>query len=243
MVKQPEFMQLADETRRAMEPASIAETLSSRLFAEFDGTILITGFAGDEDLLNSHEASGVWSAIDSVSTLLRMLFLAQWTSQILLHEDDVPEPPLIKLKYRKSLHDENDNLIFDAPGFRLPTIWIHRGHGGYDENGEIGISVGLDSDPMVSTQIVSNAISSCTGALLLAILPVCTSAPSSKILRQNPQIVMAEGNDDTTISNTQSEDRMRSLDQLRGLMYLRGWYYQVLDHLDGIAKQRGNSDG
>ena len=67
--------------------------------------------------------------------------------------------------------------------------------------------------------------------MLLAVLPVCTSAPSADILRRNPRIAMAEGNDDTVISETQSEDRLLSLDQLRGRMRTRGWYSQVLQHL------------
>ena len=223
---------LAHETMRAMEPASIADLLSSRMFAAFDGTILITGFVGWEDLLNSYEATGVLSAIDSASTLLRTLFNTNDVSQMLRHDGDVPRPsPRIKLEWRESLLDRSGNLLFGAPGFRLPTVWIHRGHGGYDENGQIGISVGLDSDPMMSTQIVSNVISSCKGAMLLAVLPVCTSAPSADILRRNPRIAMAEGNDDTVISETQSEDRLLSLDQLRGRMRTRGWYSQVLQHL------------
>lgn len=223
---------LAHETMRAMEPASIADLLSSRMFAAFDGTILITGFVGWEDLLNSYEATGVLSAIDSASTLLRTLFNTNDVSQMLRHDGDVPRPsPGIKLEWRESLLDRSGNLLFGAPGSRLPTVWIHRGHGGYDENGQIGISVGLDSDPMMSTQIVSNVISSCKGAMLLAVLPVCTSAPSADILRRNPRIAMAEGNDDTVISETQSEDRLLSLDQLRGRMRTRGWYSQVLQHL------------
>ncbi len=230
-----EITPLAHETMCIMEPASIAELLSSRMFAMFDGTILITGFAGEEDLLNSHEATGVLSAIDSTSTLLRMLFNTNEIIFDVFGGKERPPSPRIKLEYSESLHDQEGNLIFDIPGFRLPTVWIHRGHGGYDENGQIGISVGLDANPMVPTQIVSNAISSCRGAMLLAVLPVCTSAPSVDILRRNRRIVMSEGNDHTAISETQSEDRMRSLDQLRGLMRTRGWYPQVLQHLDSIV--------
>ena len=222
---------LSHETMCVMEPANIAELLSSPMFAMFDGTILITGFAGEEDLLNSYEATGVLSAIDSTTTLLRTLFNTNDIITDVFGGKERPPSPRIKLEYRESLYDQDGNLLFDTPRFRLPTVWIHRGHGGYDENGEIGISAGLDSDPMVPTQIVSDAISSCSGVMLIAILPVCTSAPSADILRRNRRIVMAEGNDDTVISETQSEDRMRSLDQLRGLMRTRGWYPQVLQHL------------
>lgn len=223
---------LSNETMRVMEPASISNLLSSPMFAAFDGTILITGFAGEENLLNSHEATGVLSAIDSASTLLRTLFNVYDVSQMFWFDGDLPSPsPPIRLEWRESLLNWDGKLLFDDPGFRLPTVWIHRGHGGYDENGQIGISVGLDSDPMIPTQIVSDTISSCSGAMLLAVLPVCTSAPSADILRCNPRIAMAEGNDDTVISETQSEDRLLSLDQLRRLTRTSGWYFQVLQHL------------
>ena len=223
---------LSNETMRVMEPVSISDLLSSPMFAAFDGTILITGFAGEENLLNSHEATGVLSAIDSASTLLRTLFNVYDVSQMFWFDGDLPSPsPPIRLEWRESLLNRDGKLLFDAPEFRLPTVWIHRGHGGYDENGQIGISVGLDSDPMISTQIVSDTISSCSGAMLLAVLPVCTSAPSADILRCNPRIAMAEGNDDTVISETQSEDRLLSLDQLRRLTRTSGWYFQVLQHL------------
>ena len=228
----PEITPLAHETMCSMEPASIAELLSSPMFAMFDGTILITGFAGEEDLLNSHEATGVLSAIDSASALLRLLFNTSEVSQMFCLDGDLPNPaPRIRLQWRESLLDLEDNLIFSSPEFRLPMVWIHRGHGGYDEDGQIGISAGLEADPMIPTHQVSDAIRSCRGAILLAVLPVCTSAPSADILRRNRRIVMAEGNDDTVISETQSEDRMRSLDQLRGLMRTRGWFPQVLQNL------------
>ena len=223
---------LSGETMCAMEPANIKEMLSSPEFQELNGVILVTGFAGEEDLLNSHEATGVLSAIDSASTLLRTLFNVNDVSQMFWYDGDLPHPsPLIRLEWRERLVSRSGKLLFDAPEFRLPTVWIHRGHGGYDGDGQIGISVGLDSEPMIPTQIVSDAISSCSGAMLLAVLPVCTSAPSADILRCNPRIAMAEGNDDTVISDTQSEGRLLSLDRLRRLTRTRGWYFQVLQHL------------
>ena len=223
---------LSSETMCAMEPANIKEMLSSPEFQELNGVILVTGFAGGEELLNAYEATGVASAIDSVSYLLRTLFNTSEVSQMFRHDGDVPHPaPRIRLEWRESLLDRRGNLLFGTLGFRLPTVWIHRGHGGYDENGRIGISAGLEADPMVPTHLVSDAIRSCRGALLLAVLPVCTSAPSADILRRNPRVAMAEGNDDTVISETQSEDRLLSLDQLRGRMRTRGWYSQVLQHL------------
>ena len=228
----PETTPLSSETMCAMEPASIAGLLTSPMFEVLDGTILITGFASMEDMLNSHEATGILSAIDSASTLLRLLFNTSEVSQMLRLDGDVPNPaPRIRLQWRQSLLDWDSNLVFSSLGFRLPTVWIHRGHGGYDKNGRIGISAGLEADPMVPTDCVSDAIRSCRGAMLLAVLPVCTSAPSANILRRNPRIAMAEGNDDTEISETQSEDRLLSLDQLRRLMRTRGWYPHLLQHL------------
>ena len=228
----PESTSLSSETMCAMEPASIAGLLTSPMFKTLDGTILITGFAGEEDMLNSHEATGVLSAIDSASALLRLLFNTSEVSQMFCLDGDLPNPaPRIRLQWRESLLDLEDNLIFSSPEFRLPTVWIHRGHGGYDENGQIGISAGLEADPMIPTHQVSDAIRLCRGTMLLAVLPVCTSAPSANILRRNPRIAMAEGNDDTVISETQSEDRLLSLDQLRQLMRTRGWYPHLLQHL------------
>ena len=70
--------------------------------------------------------------------------------------------------------------------------------------------------------------------MLLAVLPLCTSAPSSEILRDNPRVLMVEGNDRGVISDTQSEDRMRDLHQLlEHSIRLRGWYSQVLQHALG----------
>jgi len=232
----PERTPLADQTMWVMEPDSLAHLISNHRFAAFDGRILVTGFSCMVDLLNSHEATGVLSAIDSASNLLRTMFNlreicpANNPDGTVLHRT-----PPIKIEFRESLLDSQDNLLFGSAGFRLPTIWIHRGHGGYDENGDIGISAGLECDIMLSTERVSDAISACRGLMLFAILPVCISKPSAHILRHNRKVVMVEGNDMDIISCTQSEDRLLGLDQLRELMYTPMWYNRVLHHLGFTA--------
>jgi len=232
----PERTPLADQTMWAMEPDSFAHLISNHRFAAFDGRILVTGFTCMGDLLNSHEATGVLSAIDSASNLLRTMFNLREICPANNRDCTVLRPtPPIRIEFRESLLDSEGNLLFDSAGFRLPTIWIHRGHGGYDGYGEIGISAGLDADRMLSTDLVSDAIRACRGMMLLAILPVCTSKPSAHILRHNRKVVMAEGNDMTVISCTQSEDRLLGLDQLRELMYTPMWYSRVLHYLGFTA--------
>jgi len=229
-----EANQLASPTLRTLEPASIACLLNSERFAELDGRILITGFSDIDDLLNSYEAHGVLSAIDTIRTFLDVLFTTQDVIHSCLEDDSRPDAPRIQLEFNETLWDSGGRLIFENPGYHLPTAWIHRAHGGYDQNGKIGMSIGLDPEPMVPTSGVSQAISRCKGAMLLAVLPLCTSAPSSEILRDNPRVLMVEGNDRGVISDTQSEDRMRDLHQLlEHSIRLRGWYSQVLQHALG----------
>ena len=226
--------QLASPTLRTLEPASIAWLLKSQKFTEFDGRILITGFSNLDDLLNSYEARGVFSAIDPIRTFLETLFNLHDTIHTCLEDESRPDSPRIHLEFKKTLLDSDERLIFDNPGYHLPTAWIHRAHGGYDPNGKIGMSIGLDPEPMVPTNEVSEAISRCKGAMLLAVLPLCTSAPSSEILRDNPRVLMVEGNDMGVISDIQSEDRMRDLHQLlEHSIRLRGWYSQVLQNALG----------
>ena len=226
--------QLAYPTLRAIEPASIAGLLNSAMFAEFDGRILITGFSDLDDLLNSYEARGVLSAIGTIRSFLHTLFNAHDVIHTCLEDDSRPPSPRIELEFNETLWNSDGGLIFETPGYHLPTAWIHRAHGGYDQNGKIGISIGLDPEPMVPTSEVSEAISRCKGGMLLAVLPLCTSAPSSKILRDNPRILMVEGNDTGFVSESESEDRMRSLHQLQERTNrLRGWYTQVLQHALG----------
>ena len=226
--------QLTSPTLRALEPASIAWLLKSQKFTEFDGRILVTGFSDLDDLLNSYEAGGLFSAIDTIQTFLYNLFNLHDTIHTCLEDDSRPDAPRIQLEFNETLRDSDGYLIFENPGYHLPTAWIHRAHGGYDPDGQIGMSIGLDPEPMVPTSEVCEAINRCKGAMLLAVLPLCTSAPSSEILRDNPRVLMVEGNDMGVISDTQSEDRMRGLHQL--LEYsirLRGWYPQVLQHALG----------
>ena len=226
--------QLASPTLRTLEPASIAWLLKSQKFTEFDGRILITGFSNLDDLLNSYEARGVFSAIDTIRTFLETLFNLHDTIHTCLEDESRPDSPRIHLEFKETLWDSDERLIFDNPGYHLPTAWIHRAHGGYDPNGKIGMSIGLDPEPMVPTNEVSEAISRCKGAMLLAVLPLCTSAPSSEILRDNPRVLMVEGNDMGVISDIQSEDRMRDLHQLlEHSIRLRGWYPQVLQNVLG----------
>ena len=226
--------QLASPTLRTLEPASIAWLLKSQKFTEFDGRILITGFSNLDDLLNSYEARGVFSAIDTIRTFLETLFNLHDTIHTCLEDESRPDSPRIHLEFKETLWDSDERLIFDNPGYHLPTAWIHRAHGGYDPNGKIGMSIGLDPEPMVPTNEVSEAISRCKGAMLLAVLPLCTSAPSSEILRDNPRVLMVEGNDMEVISDIQSEDRMRNLHQLlEHSIRLRGWYPQVLQNVLG----------
>ena len=226
--------QLASPTLRTLEPASIAWLLKSQKFTEFDGRILITGFSNLDDLLNSYEAHGVFSAIDTIRTFLETLFNLHDTIHTCLEDESRPDSPRIHLQFKETLLDSDERLIFDNPGYNLPTAWIHRAHGGYDPNGKIGMSIGLDPEPMVPTNEVSEAISRCKGAMLLAVLPLCTSAPSSEILRDNPRVLMVEGNDMGVISDIQSEDRMRDLHQLlEHSIRLRGWYSQVLQNALG----------
>jgi len=204
------------------------------MFAEFDGRILITGFSDLDDLMNSNEASGVLSAIDTIQGFLSTLFNANDVISALHEEDSRLPSPRIKLEWKKTLCNSEGKLIFDTPGFQLPTAWIHRAHGGYDQHGRIRMSIGLDPEPMVPTIVVSKAIGRCKGKMLLAVLPLCTSAPSSQILRNNHRILMVEGNDTGVISESESEDRMRSLHQLQERTNrLRGWYPQVLQHTLG----------
>ena len=235
--------QLASPTLRTLEPASIALLLKSEMFAEFDGRILITGFSDLDDLLNSYEARGVFSAIDTIRTVLEALFNLHDTIHTCLEDDSRPDSPRIQLEFKETLWDSDGLLIFENPGYHLPTAWIHRAHGGYDQNGKIGMSIGLDPEPMVPTSGVSEAISRCKGAMLLAVLPLCTSAPSSEILRDNPRVLMVEGNDMGVISDTQSEDRMRDLHQLlEHSIRLQGWFPQVLQHAlgdDGFSEGEG----
>ena len=226
--------QLASPTLRTLEPASIAWLLKSQKFTEFDGRILITGFSNLDDLLNSYEARGVFSAIDTIRTFLETLFNLHDTIHTCLEDESRPDSPRIHLEFKETLWDSDERLIFDNPGYHLPTAWIHRAHGGYDQNGKVGMSIGLDPEPMVPTNEVSEAISRCKGAMLLAVLPLCTSAPSSEILRDNPRVLMVEGNDMEVISDIQSEDRMRNLHQLlEHSIRLRGWYPQVLQNVLG----------
>ncbi|MDC0184176.1 hypothetical protein OAJ45_04160 [Candidatus Poseidoniales archaeon] len=226
--------QLAYPTLRAIEPANIAELLKSDMFPAFNARILITGFSDLDDLLNSYEARGVLSAIGTIRGFLHTLFNAHDVIHTCLEDDSRPPSPRIELEFNETLWNGDGGLIFETPGYHLPTAWIHRAHGGYDQNGKIGISIGLDPEPMVPTSEVSEAISRCKGGMLLAVLPLCTSAPSSKILRDNPRILMVEGDDMGVISDIQSEDRMRSLHQLQERTNrLRGWYTQVLQHALG----------
>ena len=226
--------QLAYPTLRAIEPANIAELLKSDMFPAFNARILITGFSDLDDLLNSYEARGVLSAIGTIRGFLHTLFNAHDVIHTCLEDDSRPPSPRIELEFNETLWNGDGGLIFETPGYHLPTAWIHRAHGGYDQNGKIGISIGLDPEPMVPTSDVSEAISRCKGGMLLAVLPLCTSAPSSKILRDNPRILMVEGDDMGVISDIQSEDRMRSLHQLQERTNrLRGWYTQVLQHALG----------
>ena len=226
--------QLSYLTHRTLEPTYIAELLKSNMFPAFDGRILVTGFSDLDDLLNSYEARGVLSAIDTIRTLLDTLFNTHDVIHSCLEDDSRPDSPRIQLEFKETLLDSDERLIFDNPRYHLPTAWIHRAHGGYDQNGKIGMSIGLDPEPMVPTSGVSQAISRCKGAMLLAVLPLCTSAPSSEILRDNPRVLMVEGNDRGVISDTQSEDRMRDLHQLlEHSIRLRGWYSQVLQHALG----------
>ena len=215
------------------------------MFPVFDGRILVTGFADLGDLLNSYEARGVLSAIDTIRTLLDTLFNAHDVIHSCLEDDSRPDAPRIQLEFKETLWDSDERLIFDNPGYHLPTAWIHRAHGGYDPNGKIGMSIGLDPEPMVPTNEVSEAINRCKGAMLLAVLPLCTSAPSSEILRDNPRVLMVEGNDMGVISDTQSEDRMRDLHQLlEHSIRLQGWFPQVLQHAlgdDGFSEGEGVS--
>ena len=237
--------QLASPTLRTLEPASIAWLLKSQKFTEFDGRILITGFSNLDDLLNSYEARGVFSAIDTIRTFLETLFNLHDTIHTCLEDESRPDSPRIHLEFKETLWDSDERLIFDNPGYHLPTAWIHRAHGGYDPNGKIGMSIGLDPEPMVPTNEVSEAISRCKGAMLLAVLPLCTSAPSSEILRDNPRVLMVEGNDMGVISDIQSEDRMRDLHQLlEHSIRLQGWFPQVLQHAlgdDGFSEGEGVS--
>ena len=226
--------QLAYPTLRAIEPANIAELLKSDMFPAFNARILITGFSDLDDLLNSYEARGVLSAIGTIRGFLHTLFNAHDVIHTCLEDDSRPPSPRIELEFNETLWNGDGGLIFETPGYHLPTAWIHRAHGGYDQNGKIGISIGLDPEPMVPTSEVSEAISRCKGGMLLAVLPLCTSAPSSKILRDNPRILMVEGNDTGFVSESESEDRMRDLHQLlENSTRLRGWYTQVLQHALG----------
>jgi len=226
--------QLAYPTLRAIEPANIAELLKSDMFPAFNARILITGFSDLDDLLNSYEARGVLSAIGTIRGFLHTLFNAHDVIHTCLEDDSRPPSPRIELEFNETLENGDGGLIFETPGYHLPTAWIHRAHGGYDQNGKIGISIGLDPEPMVLTSEVSEAISRCKGGMLLAVLPLCTSAPSSKILRDNPRLLMVEGDDMGVISSLQSEDRMRDLHQLlENSTRLRGWYSQVLQHALG----------
>lgn len=232
----PERTPLSDHTMLVMGSDRMARLISSRWFAAFDGRILVTGFACMGDLLNSHEGTGVLSAVDSANNLVRTMFNLREICPANNRDCTVLRPtPPIRIEFRESLLDSEGDLLFGSAGFRLPTIWIHRGHGGYDENGDIGISAGLDADRMLSTELVSDAIRACSGMMLLAILPVCTSKPSAHILRRNRRVAMVEGNDMTFISCTQSEDRLLGLDQLRELMYTPRWYSMVLHHLGFTA--------
>lgn len=226
--------QLSYPTYRTLEPVYIAELLKGGMFPAFDGRILVTGFSDFDDFLNSYEARGVLSAIDTIRTFLDILFSAHDVIHSCLEDDSRPDSPRIQLEFKETLWDSDERLIFDKPGYHLPTAWIHRAHGGYDPNGKIGMSIGLDPEPMVPTNEVSEAISRCKGAMLLAVLPLCTSAPSSEILRDNPRVLMVEGNDMGVISDIQSEDRMRDLHQLlEHSIRLRGWYSQVLQNALG----------
>ena len=226
--------QLAYPTLRAIEPANIAELLKSDMFPAFNARILITGFSDLDDLLNSYEARGVLSAIGTIRGFLHTLFNAHDVIHTCLEDDSRPPSPRIELEFNETLLNSDGGLIFETPGYHLPTAWIHRAHGGYDQNGKIGISIGLDPEPMVPTSEVSEAISRCKGGMLLAVLPLCTSAPSSKILRDNPRILMVEGNDTGFVSESESEDRMRDLHRLmENSTRLRGWYSQVLQHALG----------
>jgi hypothetical protein len=226
--------QLSYPTYRILDPAYIAELLKGGMFPVFDGRILVTGFSDLDDLLNSYEARGVLSAIGTIRTFLDTLFNLHDTIHTCLEDDSRPDAPRIQLEFNETLWDNDERLIFDNPGYHLPTAWIHRAHGGYDQNGKIGMSIGLDPEPMVPTNEVSEAVSRCKGAMLLAVLPLCTSAPSSEILRDNPRVLMVEGNDMEVISDIQSEDRMRDLHQLlEHSIRLRGWYPKVLQNALG----------
>ena len=223
--------QLSYDTHRTLEPANIAELLKSDMFPAFNARILITGFSDLDDLLNSYEARGVLSAIGTIRSFLHTLFNAHDVIHTCLEDDSRPPSPRIELEFNETLWNSDGGLIFETPGYHLPTAWIHRAHGGYDQNGKIGISIGLDPEPMVPTSEVSEAISRCKGGMLLAVLPLCTSAPSSKILRDNPRILMVEGNDTGFVSESESEDRMRDLHRLlENSTRLRGWYSLVLQH-------------
>jgi len=232
--------QLAYLTRRALEPANIAELLKSDMFPASVVRILITGFSDETELLNSEHSEGVDTAIDYTTHFLRTLFDLKAGEMAMKSPSGSPwKPPVIRKEFEKSIFDERGGLIF-GPGYQLPTIWIHRGHGGYDSDGEICISAGLDNTHMVPTEIVNDAIRYSEGAIYITLLPICDSAPSSAILRNNPRIWMVEGNDIGEIGKPESADRLRSFgfqlhEQTSGLL---GWHPQVVLHLldDGFSK-------
>lgn len=231
---------LSYSTLRTLEPANIAELLKSDMFTASEVRFMISGFSDETELLNSEHSEGIGTAIDSITHYLRILFHLKATEMDRKYPSRSPwKPPVIRMEFVKSIFDERGRLIF-GPGYQLPTIWIHRGHGGYDSDGEICISSGLDNTHMVPTEIVNDAIRDSKGAIYITLLPICHSAQSSEILRNNPRIIVVEGNDLGEIGKPESADRLRTFGfQLNEqTVELLGWHSQVVLHLldDGFSE-------
>ena len=124
--------ELSHSTLRTLEPANIAELLKSDLFTASEVRILITGYSDATELLNSEHSEGIGTAIDSITHNLRMLLDLKATEMNTKYPSIIPwKPPVIRMEFEKSILDERGRLIF-GPGYPLPTVWIHRGHGWYD---------------------------------------------------------------------------------------------------------------
>jgi len=154
--------------------------------------ILITGIS-KQDFWNFMNIS-LASMLCSSRRLLEGLFIIEMVAEV--------SNPQMREKFRQSLIGEmvfKENLLEDENPFdngkgRLPSIWIHSGHG-FVEDGEYCISVGEDEsgDFVSCKEIVAMVEEIDSGRILLVVPMVCKPHQIGLQLTNSDRVVASLG--------------------------------------------------
>nr|AIF20701.1 hypothetical protein [uncultured marine group II/III euryarchaeote KM3_92_B07] len=208
---------------------NILNLVSDGWIETLNPTILVTGIESFEFALNNkNECAGALAALDHSSTLLSLLYLTQEAKYIYGgREGNQWQPPIIEVEFRKEIDlEENIGITNQNGEVSLPSIWIHLGHGSYEkygceevEDGPAKISRANDgyggAKGWIDTKQMRSFIDKCSsGHLLLAVLPICRSIYSKKVLSGSSNISMIIGEDEEDIGQVQVEKYLNELQTL-----------------------------